>query len=378
MAPPMAMLGTISSRLRSVFRPEYYLPSGAIRRQSAREPWGKRHFSAFARALHDKSVLFSAIVRMFRALQRVGLNFTPNHFYWPIPDLTELEKREWATFDGPARCPYRLERQLELAREFAERYGAECRFDSRPVEDSYHYGNGYFECCDAEVAYCMVRHWKPHRIIEIGSGYSSRTMAAALRTNIEKDGVVGELISIDPHPERVPSDGLGDLVTVIAKPVQHLETRLFATLQPDDILFIDSSHVVGVGSDVTRVYLQILPALPPGVLVHAHDIFLPYDYPRDAVLRNLWFWSEQYLLQAFLSFNTEFEVLWSASALQSEHPDLLELFFPRWKHSYREIPRGEAPLHSNQRSRSHVAVQLLDPAGATPAARGSCHRFAIN
>jgi hypothetical protein len=166
-------------------------------------------------------------------------------------------------------------------------------------------------------------------------------MAAALRTNIEKDGVVGELISIDPHPERVPSDGLGDLVTVIAKPVQHLETRLFATLQPDDILFIDSSHVVGVGSDVTRVYLQILPALPPGVLVHVHDIFLPYDYPRDAVLRNLWFWSEQYLLQAFLSFNTEFEVLWSASALQSEHPDLLELFFPRWKHSYREIPEAK-------------------------------------
>jgi predicted O-methyltransferase YrrM len=163
----------------------------------------------------------------------------------------------------------------------------------RVVEDSFHHGNGYFESCDAEVAYCMVRHWKPRHILEIGSGYSSRIMAAALRANMERDGVVGELISIDPQPERVPSNGLGDLVSVIAKPVQYLETRLFATLQPDDILFIDSSHVVGVGSDVTRVYLQILPALPPGVLVHVHDIFLPYDYPRDAVLRNLWFWSEQ-------------------------------------------------------------------------------------
>jgi hypothetical protein len=163
-------------------------------------------------------------------------------------------------------------------------------------------------------------------------------MAAALRANMEKDGVVGELISIDPNPERVPSNGLGDLVTVIAKAVQYFETRLFATLQADDILFIDSSHVVGVGSDVTRLYLQILPALPPGVLVHVHDIFLPYDYPRDAVLRNLWFWSEQYLLQAFLSFNTEFEVLWSASAIQSEHPEVLELCFPHWKHSYRELP----------------------------------------
>jgi hypothetical protein len=95
------------------------------------ERWGKRLFSAFAQALHDKSALFSTIVRMFRALQRVGVNVTPNHFYWPIPDLAELEKREWPTFEGPARCPFRLERQLELAREFAKLYGAECGFDSR-------------------------------------------------------------------------------------------------------------------------------------------------------------------------------------------------------------------------------------------------------
>jgi Methyltransferase domain len=149
------------------------------------------------------------------------------------------------------------------------------------------------------------------------------------------------LVSIDPHPEHVRSDVLGDLVTVIANPIQQVEASLFAGLEAGDILFIDSSHMVGVGSDVTRVYLEILPALPPGVLVHVHDIFLPYDYPRDAVLRNMWFWSEQYLLQAFLSFNTEFEVIWSASAIQCQYADLLESYFPRWKYSYRDVPEAK-------------------------------------
>jgi hypothetical protein len=119
--------------------------------------------------------------------------------------------------------------------------------------------------------------------------------------------------------------------------VQHLDLRLFSSLQAGDILFIDSSHVVGVGSDVVREFLEILPALNPGVLVHLHDIFLPYDYPREAVLRNFWFWSEQYLLQSFLSFNSEFEVLWSASALQTFNSQALEKCFPGWKHSYRDM-----------------------------------------
>jgi predicted O-methyltransferase YrrM len=306
--------------------------------KSRAESWSKRLTAACARTLHENSFLFSAAVKTFRALQRAGVNCTPNHFYWPVPDLAELEKSEWPTYPYPPACSFRLRQQKELARDFFDLYAPEYQLDSQEIESSYHYGNGYFESCDAEVAYCMVRHWKPRRIIEIGSGYSSRVMAAALRTNIEKDAIAGELITVDPSPERLPTDGLGDVATVIAAPVQHLDMSLFSSLQPDDVLFIDSSHVVGVGTDVVREYLQILPALRPGVLIHVHDIFLPFDYPREAVLKNLWFWSEQYLLQAFLSFNTQFEVLWSASAMQNEYPDILEQCFPRWKHSYRDIP----------------------------------------
>jgi hypothetical protein len=305
---------------------------------SDRDSWARQQLTRAARRLKNNSWFFPMAVRGFRALQRLGINLTPNHFYWPVPDVGELEHREWPIYATPPGCNFRMREQLDLSREFGCRYVPELQWNAEPTADGYHYHNGYFESCDAEVAYCMVRHWKPRRIIEIGSGYSTRVMAQALKTNFEQDGVAGELITVDPYPERLPKDGLGDVVTVLPEHVQRLDLSLFELLGPDDILFIDSSHVVSVGSDVVREYLQILPQLRAGVLVHVHDIFLPSDYPRSAVIDNLWFWSEQYLLQAFLSFNRDFEVLWSASAMQLSHARTLELCFPNWKNSYAEMP----------------------------------------
>ena len=306
-----------------------------------RGSWAKRLMTNAARRVKNNPLFFAAIVRGFRALQRLGINITPNHFYWPVPDMEELGKREWPIYPPPPGCNFRLRNQLELAQHFAHTYVPELGWNSNPTSDSYHYSNGYFESCDAEVAYCMVREWKPRRIIEIGSGFSTRVMAQALRANRELDGVAGELITVDPHPERLPENGLGDVVTLVAERVQNLDIGVFEMLRADDMLFIDSSHVVSVGSDVVREYLQILPRLNPGVLVHVHDIFLPSDYPRTAVLENLWFWSEQYLLQAFLSFNPEFEVLWSASAIQLSHARTLEHCFPNWTNSYANMPPSE-------------------------------------
>ena len=302
------------------------------------DPWVKRLITNAARRLKDNPLFFPPIVRGFRILQRLGVNLTPNHFYWPVPDVSELEKREWPIYAAPPGCDFRMRDQLELARHFGIRYVPELDWNSRRSVDSYHYNNGYFESCDAEVAYCMVREWKPRRIIEIGSGFSTRAMAQALRVNEEQDGVAAELITVDPFPERLPTNGSRTQITVIPERVQRLDLSLFESLRANDILFIDSSHVVSTGSDVVREYLQILPRLKPGVLVQLHDIFLPSDYPRNAVLENLWFWSEQYLLQAFLSFNPEFEVLWSASAMQLSHSRLLERCFPMWSKSFANIP----------------------------------------
>lgn len=301
----------------------------------------KRFIVNCARKLHDVSFALPALVRSFRALQGIGINVTPNYFYWPVPDLAELEKRNWPNYSVPPGCDFDLRKQVELAWELSSSYGKECGFSRDEDEHSYHYNNGYFEAVDAEIAYCMVRHFKPSRIVEIGTGYSTRVLAAALKKNLEHDGIDGQLISIDPNPERFSQNGWNDLVVQIPTAVQDLDLDFFNQLESGDILFIDSSHVVGVGSDVVREYLEILPRLQPGVIVHVHDIFLPSDYPRDAVLNRLWFWSEQYLLQAFLTFNSQFEVLWASSAMHIQNPSVLEHCFPSWKHSYLDMPESK-------------------------------------
>jgi predicted O-methyltransferase YrrM len=306
-----------------------------------RENFAKRWFVQCARKLHDFPFVFNSLAAGFRVLQRVGVNITPNHYYWPVPDLAELERRDWSIYPAPVSCRFDLKQQAELAYDLATNYCTECRFSEEPQDGAYHYNNGYFEAVDAEVAYCIARHFKPAHVVEIGTGYSTRVLAAALEKNLDRDQLEGQLISIDPYPERFSVNGWRNRVVQIPKAVQDVDLEFFDSLESGDILFIDSSHVVATGSDVICEFLHILPRLQPGVLVHVHDIFLPSDYPRDAVLNRLWFWSEQYLLQAFLSFNSSFEVLWNSSAMQIYYPWVLEQCFPSWKHSYRKMPESK-------------------------------------
>ena len=307
----------------------------------ARDHWIKRCVVNCARKLHDLPLTFPLVVKAFRALQGAGVNVTPNHFYWPVPDLEQLEKRDWPVYSFPPASKFDLKQQIAFARELAARYGDECRFPDQAPDGEYHYHNGYFESVDAEMAYGIVRHFKPRHIVEIGTGHSTRVLAAALQKNIERDTIDGQLISFDPDPEHCAPNCWSGHVEQIPVAIQNVQLEFFDSLERNDILFIDSSHVVATGSDVLREYLEILPRLNPGVLVHVHDIFLPSDYPRAAVLDNLWFWSEQYLLLAFLSFNSKFEVHWGSSAMQAQCPWVLDECFPNWKHSYRRMPRSK-------------------------------------
>jgi hypothetical protein len=233
-----------------------------------------------------------------------------------------------------------LERQCEFAGKVVAPFVRECNFGALPGArgHEYHYNNGLFECVDAEVTYAMLRHFQPRRVIEIGGGFSSRLIAHALHRNAAGNGKVGELVTIEPDPDEVLRNGFPGLSMLIADPAQNVEASLFESLSSGDVLFVDSSHVVKIGSDVCHECLQILPRLQPGVLVHFHDIFLPCEYPRQAVLERLCFWSEQYLLQAFLALNHDFEVLWSASAMQLFHPDVVESAVPGWRGSYARMP----------------------------------------
>jgi len=284
------------------------------------------------RKLRESALVSKMMVSGFRGLQRLGISVTPNHFYWPVPDIHDLESRVWPADSVPVGFDLGLERQVKLAEQLAARYRHEWTFPERAASPTeYHYNNGLFEAVDAEMAYCIVRALKPSRIIEVGGGFSTGILAAAVRANRAMDDVQGELITIEPFP----SPDLKEITHLIPTRVQDVDLDLFLSLQDGDILFLDSSHVVSVGSDTVREFLEILPRLNPGVIVHVHDIFLPAEYPKNLAMRQRRFFSEQYLLQAFLTFNCKFQVLWAGSFMHLTHPDLLERAFASYSRESR-------------------------------------------
>ena len=280
------------------------------------------------------------MVSAFKTLQRLGISLGPNHFYWPVPNVSELERQRWPAGRLDAPVDLHFPAQLDFLHEMAAEYAPEWNFSERPSDSEYHYNNGFFESVDAEIAYSVVRRFKPSRIIEVGGGYSTRLLTQALRTNIEQDGGSAELTTIDPWLKESRELAASVSTQVIPRPVQEIDLDFFLTLEEGDVLFLDSSHVARVGSDVVYEYLEILPRLQKGVLIHAHDIFLPHDYPMPWVVENLSFWNEQYVLLAFLAFNSTFEVLWSSSGMQLFHPRTLEKMIPQWRQSHRKLPKG--------------------------------------
>jgi len=164
-------------------------------------------------------------------------------------------------------------------------------------------------------------------MIEVGSGYSTLLSLEALENNA-KEGHPCRFTAIEPYPADFLRDpGLPGDVELLEQPLQKAPLELFTNLKSGDILFIDSSHVCKAGSDVRYMFSSILPALAPGVIIHIHDIFLPAEYPKCWIKDWHRFWNEQYLLQAFLSFNSAFEVLWAGSYMHHYHSDKLQEAF---------------------------------------------------
>ena len=262
----------------------------------------------------------------FRLFEKHGVHVMPVHFYNPIPDLSELSDEIWSRPSELPGIDMNDDEQLRLLREvfpqFREEYEA---IPTAPTEDpaAFHLNNGLFDGTDALVLYCMLRHFRPRRVIEIGSGYSTRLAAQAARVNGSTD-----LVSIDPYPGEVIRAGFAGLGSLIPSRVEDVSLDLFTELEASDVLFIDSSHVVRIGGDVTYLFLEVLPRLRPGVVVHVHDIFLPSEYPRDWVTGELRFWTEQYLLQAFLAFNSAFRVVFANNYANTRYGTELRETFP--------------------------------------------------
>jgi hypothetical protein len=270
----------------------------------------------------------------FRAWNALGVLPVPFHYYHPAFDPRKLPGSVWTRESSLPGLDLRVEAQLRLLRQF--RYEDELReFPLRAApKNGFCYFNGMFGPGDAEILYSVIRYFKPERVIEIGSGYSTLLARAALDRN-RTEGRHFEHICIEPYPEPWLENVSG--TRLFRQRVETMDPAFFEQLTANDILFIDSSHVVRIGGDVQFEYLEVLPRLRAGVLVHAHDIFLPFEYPLEWVRDKKWFWTEQHLLQAFLAFNTGFDVILALSYLNMHHRKALACAAP----VYAEYPRTQ-------------------------------------
>ena len=282
-----------------------------------------------ARELEPLQSQLDELVTSLEEARKAAGKWPPGHFYSPIPSEADIRvgvaratgRKEFGGVD------WRDDAQRKLLEELAGEY-PRLGFDEPPAPDArFSVTNPSYGHYDAVLLACMILRFKPARIIEVGSGFSSVLMMDLNERFF--DGAI-RLTMIEPHPETLFRNMRREdkgRVRVIEHKVQDAPLSLYGELEANDILFIDSSHVSKIGSDVNHLFFEVLPLLKPGVLVHIHDITGNLEYPPE------WFregrvWSELYLLRAFLMFNSSFEVLLSSVRLRENNEQLMKERMP--------------------------------------------------
>ena len=258
-------------------------------------------------------------------LMNVGVFPIRNHYYEPQFD----NRNPKPAFSQDRTLPginWNISEQLEIVARFT--FSQELADIPKEKSDTleYYLNNGTFESGDAEYWYQLIRTIKPRRIIEVGSGASTLlAINTILRNHNDDSGYECEHICIEPY-EMPWLEKAG--VSVIRRKVEDVELAFFSKLQENDVLFIDSSHIIRPQGDVLFEYLELLPTLNKGVIVHIHDVFLPKNYPKQWLEDEVRFWNEQYLLEAFLSHNNSWKILGALNYLHHNHYEKLKSIAP--------------------------------------------------
>ena len=268
--------------------------------------------------------LDSVFLRFHKLGLRAGIQIVPNHYYSSVADINYLAKNRnnWAKKSNLPGIISNLDNQIinlkKICIPFQREYLGNKNY-FKAVSDHFGPGFGFIE---AQALHGIIRYYKPNRIIEVGSGVSTYCSLKATEMNHH-----GNITCIEPFP----SDKLKSLssIELIENEVQKVSLDTFDLLDNNDLLFIDSTHTVKTGSDVNYIILEVLPRLKPGVIIHFHDIFLPYDYQID-ILRAYFQWSETSLLRAFLINNNKSEIIFSLSQLHEDKKEALLEVFPEY------------------------------------------------
>src|SRR6266540_4540947 len=231
----------------------------------------------------------------------------------PLPDICEGQRFATTALNDKTtnKVPgidFRVDEQQRLLLKMVELY-PEFDWSENPIPGRrFHFGQGWYAQADSICLYSMLRLFRPRRVVEIGSGFTSALM---LDVNDRFLGRHTELTFVDPYTDRLDlilSREDGSQARIIRERVQDAPANIFTELENGDFLFIDSSHVSKVGSDVNFLFFEVLPNLPIGVFVHFHDVFWPFEYPAKWVAEGR-SWNEAYLMRAFLTFNDSFEIV---------------------------------------------------------------------
>jgi hypothetical protein len=277
-------------------------------------------------------VFISSIV--FREIRKIGINLFPrskrimlnkgvfpiiDHYYEPLFDSKHLYKDLNKERNLPG-INLNIEDQLSLLKSF----NFQSEFKNIPnqhINDSiFNFNNNSFDSGDAQYWYSLIRLKKPRNIIEIGSGNSTKMARLAIEFNNKEDSNY-ECNHICIEPYEMPwLENIG--VKVLREKVENLDLSFFEILNENDILFIDSSHMIRPQGDVLFEFLELIPSLKSGVIIHVHDIFSPRDYPKEWVVDFVRLWNEQYLLEAFLNYNNSYKIIGALNLLYNNHNEL--------------------------------------------------------
>jgi len=251
-----------------------------------------------------------------KILMSVGVFPITDHYYEPMFNSRHLTKRLTEN-----RCLPGIDLNVDEQLAILSRFDFSDELGVFPLEKNgelqFHYHNTGVGPGDAEYLYNMIRLFKPRKILEIGSGNSTLMALNAIKQNKEDDpDYVCQITCVEPYENH----WLEKLdVKVLREKVENLDKELFRGLGANDILFIDSTHIIRPQGDVLFEYQEILPILRPGVIIHIHDIFTPKNYPEDWVSRRVIFWNEQYLLEAFLTFNDKYKIIGALNYLKHNY-----------------------------------------------------------
>lgn len=243
--------------------------------------------------------------------------FEDGHFYSPVVDPAQARRSVSTLWPSghPRPIPnvdFSHETQRRTISEILRPHLADFDYVDGSGDRSeirFRMDNDQFSGLDARLLFCFLRHYAPRRIVEVGSGYSTLLMCDVNRRFL---GGRTSIECIEPFPREFLLE-MGGEIALHRLPVQQVPMTVFDRLEAGDILFIDSSHVAKTGSDVNHLFFEVLPRLAPGVIVHVHDIFLPFEYPEHWVVNERRSWNEQYLLRALLTDSDSYEVLFGAA-----------------------------------------------------------------